>query len=187
MPDERPEVPAEFQEVLRSIKHARARREVRLVETPAPSRIAPYAVAVDGEASYGGEAVASGRFVVLHDPAGQGAWEGTLRVIALARASVEAEVGQDELWAGAAWSWMRDALAPTPHRALGGTVTKVVNESFGDLAERSPEVTIEIRATWTPLTPDMSAHLSAWTDLLALCGGIPPLPDGVAALPGKTG
>ncbi|MDN4481601.1 DUF3000 domain-containing protein [Demequina muriae] len=175
--------PPAFQEALRSLAHARTRRDVVLTETPAPSRIAPFAAAIDGHLT-ARDAEASGRFVVLHDPEGQDAWEGVFRVVALVKAQVDAEVGADDLWAQAAWSWLDDALQTVPHRASGGTVTKTVNESFGELATRPSEVQVELRVSWTPTDTDLGPHIAAWTELMASCAGVPPVPEGVTALPG---
>ncbi|MDN4486772.1 DUF3000 domain-containing protein [Demequina sp. SYSU T00039] len=177
--------PADFRAALLSLRGAPTHRDVRLAEVPAPGRIAPYAAAVSGELDVHG-LEASGRFVVLHDPDGQPAWEGTMRIIALVKAVVEPEVGRDELWGEVAWSWLSDALAGVPHRARGGTVTKVTSTSFGELAERPDEVTVELRASWTPTTTDLAPHIAAWTDLMAACAGIPPTPEGVRPLPGRT-
>jgi hypothetical protein len=176
-------VPAAFREALLSLHAARTRRDVRLVETPAPSRIAPFAVAINGTV-LPEDLETTGRFVVLHDPAGQDAWNGTFRVIALVQAQVEAEVGQDDLWAEAAWSWLDDALADVPHDQIGGTVTKVVSRSFGQLAQREDAVTVELRVSWTPADSHLSPHIAAWTELLAMCAGVPPAPQGVSVLPG---
>jgi hypothetical protein len=183
-PDD-PDLPPTFREALESIRRTDVRGDVVLVEVPAPMRIAPYSVAMDGEIVVDGVAAASGRFILLHDPEGQEAWDGTLRVVALVKAEVEPEVGSDDLWGQVAWSWIEEALAKTPHKALGGTVTRVVNECFGDLAERGRAVAVEVRVSWTALDPDMSQHLNAWADLLASCAGVPPLPDGVTMLPGN--
>jgi hypothetical protein len=177
--------PPAFQEALRSLQGAPTRRDVTLVETPAPSRIAPYALAINGEI-HADDAEASGRFVLLHDPDGQDAWEGTFRVVALVKAVVEAEVGGDDMWADVAWSWLGEALDGTPHHARGGTVTKVVSRSFGELSERAPEVNVELRVSWTPDSSDIAPHIVAWTELLASCAGVPPLPEGITMLPGRT-
>lgn len=177
--------PPAFQEALRSLQSASTRTDVTLVETPAPSRIAPFAIAINGEVA-AEDAEASGRFVLLHDPDGQDAWSGTFRVVALVKAVVEAEVGEDNLWADVAWSWLGDALDGTPHHARGGTVTKVMSRSFGELSERPSEVTVELRVSWTPDSSDIAPHIVAWTELLASCAGIPPVPEGVTMLPGRT-
>jgi hypothetical protein len=180
------DAPQDFQHVLRSIQGARVRSDVALVEAPAPGRIAPYAVAINGEVVGHPGIEGSGRFVVLHDPGGQDAWQGNLRVVALVKASTDPEVGADDMWAEVAWSWIADALADLPHRALGGTVTKVADRSFGDLAEADDAVRVELRVSWTPLDTDLAPHIRAWADLMAACSGVPPLPDGVTMLPGTS-
>jgi hypothetical protein len=180
------DAPQDFQHVLRSIQDARVRSDVALVEAPAPGRIAPFAVAINGEIVGHPDLEGSGRFVVLFDPGGQDAWEGTVRIVALVKAVTDAEVGADDMWAEVAWSWISDALAELPHRALGGTVTKVTDRSFGSLKDHDDAVRVEVRVSWTPLDADIAPHLRAWTDLMAACAGVPPLPEGVTMLPGKT-
>ena len=184
-----PGVPAEFVQALHQLKERRLRTEVRLTEIPAPGRIAPYGVALTGEVQPPSgdvedpEEPASGRFVLLHDPAGQEAWHGTSRVVTLVRATLDPEVGSDPLLCEVAWTWVTDALteAGADHHALGGTVTRVMSQSFGALAERRPEVEVEIRASWSP-AGDAGAQLAAWSTVLCTAAGLPPLPDGVTAL-----
>jgi len=178
-----PAVPAAFREALLSLQRAQTRRDVRLVETPAPSRIAPYAVAVNGTV-LPEHLETTGRFVVLHDPAGQDAWDGTFRVVALVQAQVDSEVGRDDLWADAAWSWLDEALADVDYTQLGGTVTKVVSRSFGQLAEKDDTVSVELRVSWTPTSANLEPHVRAWSELLAMCAGVPPVPEGITVLPG---
>ncbi|WP_062293512.1 DUF3000 domain-containing protein [Demequina phytophila] len=177
------EAPADFREALLSLRDAPTHPSVRLTEVPAPHRIAPYAAAISGEIE---DLEASGRFVILHDPAGQAAWEGTMRIVALVKASADPEIGRDELWGDVAWSWLSESLAGAPHRARGGTVTKVTSQSFGEMGDRPDEVNIELRASWTPTTTDLAPHIAAWTDLMAACAGVPPTPHGVRTLPGRT-
>lgn len=177
------DAPASFLAALRSLGAAPTRTDVRLVEVPAPSRIAPFAAAINGTV-LPEERDTTGRFVFLHDPEGHPAWDGDMRIIALVKARVEPEIGMDDMWADAAWSWISDALAGVSPRQLGGTVTKVINRSFGQLAEREDDVSVEMRVSWTPTSPDLTGHVVAWTELMALCAGIPPAPEGVAVLPG---
>ena len=178
-----PAIPAAFREALVSLQRAQTRRDVRLVETPAPSRIAPFAVAINGTV-LPEHLETTGRFVALHDPSGQDAWDGTFRIIALVQAQVDSEVGRDDLWADAAWSWLDEALSDVEHGQIGGTVTKVVSRSFGQLAERDDTVSVELRVSWTPTSADLEPHVKAWTELLAMCAGVPPAPEGIAVLPG---
>ncbi|MGV8965199.1 MAG: DUF3000 domain-containing protein [Cellulomonas sp.] len=179
-------VPAEFDRALRTLRTARLRPEVHLVEVPGPSRIAPYTVALTAEVRVpsADDELASGRFVVLHDPAGHEGWDGTFRLVTMVRANLEADLGADDLLAEVAWTWFEDALADAdvvPH-AAGGTVTRVLSRSFGSLADRPPEVEVEIRASWTAPDGDLAPHLQAWAVLLCQAGGLPPLPPGVTAL-----
>lgn len=183
---------AEFTQALRDLRVARLRPEVRLTEVPAPTRIAPYAVAmsadvVTAELPDEGDELASGRFVLLHDPSAPEPWDGVWRVVTFARAELEPELATDPALGGVGWSWLLDALAQhdAPYVAEGGTVTRVVSESFAGLADRPATVEMEIRASWTPTGPDLGVHLQAWADLLCMIAGLPPLPEGVVALPGR--
>lgn len=184
------QVPAEFRRALTSLAERRLRPEVHLTEIPAPARIAPFAVALTGDVRVRGDELdepdepASGRFVLLHDPAGQEAWHGTFRVVTLVRATVDPEVGGDPLLCEAAWTWVTEALdrAGAERTALGGTVTRVVSQSFDALAERPGEAEVEIRASWTPPDGGVGDHLEAWGTLLCQAAGLPPLPDGVSVL-----
>lgn len=182
------EVPAEFVGALRALRERRLRPEVHLSEVPAPTRLAPYAVAVTGEVlshspDHATDDPTTGRFVLLHDPAGQEAWDGTFRVVSMVRATLDPEAGSDPLVCEAAWSWVTEALADqgAAHRARGGTVTRVLSQSFDALDERPDEVEVEIRASWSPVG-DVGAHLEAWATVLCTAAGLPPLPDGVTAL-----
>jgi len=176
--------PAAFLDALASLRATRLRPEIRLTEVPAPARLAPWAVALSAELDPGDdEDATTGRFVLLHDPAGQVAWEGTFRVVTLVRATLDPEVGTDPLLGKVAWTWVADALAEAEaaHCALGGTVTRVASESFGVLAERPEETEVEIRASWTPIGT-AGSQLAAWGNLLCTAAGLPPLPAGVTAL-----
>lgn len=174
---------------LHALRDRRLRPEVHLTEIPAPGRIAPYSVALSAQVllpsgADAAEDPATGRFVLLHDPRGQEAWHGTFRVVTLVRACLDEEAGTDPLVCEAAWSWVTDSLAEhaAAATALGGTVTRVVSQSFGALTERADEVEVEIRASWTASGDDVGADLAAWSTVLCHAAGLPPLPDGVAAL-----
>ena len=102
----------------------------------------------------------------------------------LVRATLEPEMATDPLLAEVAWTWLDDALAHSHADAVaeGGTVTRVLSESFGALAGQANDVDLEIRASWTPTSTDLGAHLEAWSTLLCTAAGLPPLPDGVTSL-----
>lgn len=197
-------VPVDFATALADLRRQALRAEVRLTEIPAPRRVAPFSVALAGDVLPGGpparpdrddadhdhteEPLATGRFVVLHDPAGQEAWHGTFRVVTLVRATLEPEMAADPLLADVAWSWVGECLesaglAPgTDTTADGGTVTRVLSQSYGALDGTPNAVDLEIRASWTPLDTQLGTHLRAWAALLTMAAGVPPLPEGVAAL-----
>jgi len=181
---------AEFARALRDLRAVRLRPEVRLTEVPAPSRIAPHAVAMSAEVVTAdmrgeGDELATGRFVLLYDPSGPEPWEGIWRAVTFVRAVFDPELANDPMVGAVGWSWLIEALADRDATCVAeaGTVTRVVSESFASLAERSATVEMEIRASWTPIGPDLGVHLQAWTDLLCTVAGLPPLPEGVVALP----
>ena len=160
---------------------------MHLEEVPAPTRIAPFALALTGEVNPTTDPetmLGNGRFVVLHDPEGQSAWNGTFRIIVMARATLEDEMGADPLLGEVGWAWLTDALesAGAGYHSLSGTVTRVLSESFGGLSLRGRTVEIELRASWTPNTTDLGPHLDAWIELAASAAGLEPLPEGVTAL-----
>ncbi len=179
----------DFTAALKALQRARVRPEVRLTEVPAPQRIAPYAVALTAEVvgARSEEELASGRFVLLHDPSCPDPWAGPWRAVTFARAEMEPELATDPMLGAVGWSWLTDALAGHDARftAEAGTVTRVVSESFAGLADRPATVEMEVRASWSPLGGDMGIHLLAWSDLLCTVAGLPPLPEGVVALPGQ--
>jgi hypothetical protein len=183
------DVPVEFVSALRSLRQVTVRPEVILDEVPGPARIAPFSAALTAEIrtarrSVAAAELASGRFVVLFDPAGQEAWEGNFRLVTLVRATLEAEVGADPMLAEVAWSWFTDALRESglDPLAAGGTVTRVLSQSFGALDRRSEQTELEIRASWTASDEDLAPHLTAWATLLCTAAGLEPLPEGVVAL-----
>lgn len=179
----------EFAQALIDLRGARLRPEVRLTEVPAPQRIAPYAVALTADvvgSSSDEDELASGRFVLLHDPSAPEPWDGVWRAVTFARAELEPELSSDPMLGEVGWTWLMDALAAhgLEFTAEAGTVTRVVSESFAGLSDRPASVEMEVRASWTPAGGDLGDHLEAWSDLLCTIAGLPPLPEGVIALPG---
>ncbi|ACQ80220.1 conserved hypothetical protein [Beutenbergia cavernae DSM 12333] len=182
-----PALPPDFEAALLSLRGHRLRPEIHLEEVPPPTRIAPWALALTGEVNTTRDPdtlLANGRFVVLHDPEGQEAWRGTFRVVVLARAKLEDDVGADPLLGEVGWSWLTDSLRDfdVGYHSLSGTVTRVLSESFGGLELREQEVEIELRASWTPSSTDLGPHLRAWAATTAWAGGLPPLPENVTSL-----
>lgn len=187
---EPPAVPPAFADALEAVTAELAgpvRPGLELRTVPAPTRMAPHALAVAGDVERDGEPVASGRFVVLHDPAGQDGWNGHTRVVAFVSSEVEQEMAADPALGEVGWSWLTEALQEhgAAHVAAGGTVTRTVSTRFGEIAEPEDASEVEVRASWTALDDDagrldLVAHLRAWCDLLCATAGLPP--SGVTAL-----
>ena len=120
--------PEEFRVAVAQMRAARLRPEIFCEEMPAPQRIAPFASALSADVTVDGEDVGTGRIVLLHDPAGNDAWEGTFRCVAYARAEIDPEMANDPLLGEVGWSWLTEALAAhgADYGAPSGTVTKVV-------------------------------------------------------------
>jgi hypothetical protein len=179
------------------------RPELSFEDVPAPRTLAPYATAVAATVLDGDTDIASGRLVLLYDPAGQDGWGGPLRIIVYVRADLDPEIAADPLIGEVGWDWLTEAL---DNRTAGygqpsGTVTRVVTEGFG-AKESEPAVTgFELRASWSPAGPGeagpgqgdpgadglgengpLDGHLTAWCDALCAAAGLPPLAPGVTAL-----
>ena len=182
------EVPEEFSRALAAIRAARPRSEVVLEETPAPQRLAPYSVALTADVVSPLDPdveIGTGRLVLLHDPAGHEAWQGTFRLVTYVRAELEHEMAADPLLPGVGWAWLTESLDAhqAGFTAASGTVTRVASESFGAIAGEAASAQIEIRASWTPLDDAFDAHLLAWCELLCTTAGLPPVAPGVVTLP----
>ena len=177
-----------WQSALDSLQSPVLRPEFTLEEVPAPQRLAPHSIALAVEAvDADDEELAVGRFIVLHDPEGQDTWDGAFRVVSFVRAPMESDVVTDDLFDEVAWSWLTDALsdAGAQFHNASGTVTRTVSRSFAGLEDRSTETDLEIRASWSPDTEDLSLHMQAWLALVEKSSGLTPLPEGVTALSRK--
>ena len=176
------DVPDSFRIAIDELRSAQPRPEAVVEEVLAPSTLAPYAVALKAEIA---DHAATGRFILLHDPDGQESWGGTFRVVIYIRAELDSEMGDDPLLASVAWTWLSDSLAQhgVQHTYAGGTATRILSESFGSLESRSASNDVELRASWTPDGSSFGAHMEAWADMVCSFAGLPPLPDGVVALP----
>ncbi len=186
--------PAEFRAAVESMRTAPLRSEVFCEEMPAPQRIAPWSSALSADVTVDDEDLGTGRLILLHDPAGNDAWDGTFRCVAYARAEVDPELGSDPMLAAVGWSWLTEALQTHGafFHAASGTVTCVATESFGGMADEAGTAQVEIRASWTPDVDedgalDMGPHVEAWGELMCTAVGLPPVPEGVTAIPSRRG
>jgi hypothetical protein len=175
--------PRIFELAVESLTGTTVRSEVRVETLRPPQRLAPYSYAVSAEIiDADGKDLATGRLVLLHDPDGHEAWDGVLRLVAYASAELDDEMGVDPMLPAVGWSWLTDALdeREAAYRAAGGTVTQTTSTRFGDLHGPRTAVSIELRASWTADTADLTPHLLAFADLLCTAAGLPP--EGVTAL-----
>ena len=108
--------PAAFRAALDALAGVRARPEIVLEHIPAPQRLAPWAHAVgarvaepdpDGDEDL---EIATARFIVLFDPDGHEAWNGTTRCVGYLSAATDEELVDDAMFSEVAWSWLTDAL-----------------------------------------------------------------------------
>ncbi len=175
-------VPDAFTRAVAGLRVAAPREEILLEEIDAPKRLAPYGFALSATVLRGADEVASGRLILLHDPAGHDAWRGNLRLVTLVTVELEPDMAGDPLLPAVAWTWLTDGLDQhaATYTAIGGTITQNTSTRFGELAGPAPTADLEIRASWTPTSADLGAHLYGWCAMLASTAGLPP--PGVTAL-----
>ena len=191
--------------VRRALRAFTAPTPVMLDEGAAPARLAPFAVRLDLEVPANAldyprlaraaapadeddteEPLATGRFVLLHDPRCPVEWEGVFRIVAFLRASVDASMAADPTLTLVAWDWLVEQLEHHHAGAIAaaGTVTRTASQSFGRLEQRPALDTVEIRASWTidprPHGMDLAAigatadrHVAAFCGLALQAVGLP--------------
>ncbi|MDV7135649.1 MULTISPECIES: DUF3000 domain-containing protein [Actinomycetes] len=176
--------PAVFRSAIESMHAAKVRSEIELGSIRPPQRLAPFSYAVgaevtqpdDGEIATDSDGSAFGRLILLYDPDGHEAWNGTMRLVAFIQAEVEAVLAADPLLPEVAWSWLTEALAqPTIEiTALGGTVTSTSSVRYGDISGPPRAHQLELRASWTATNSDLDGHVEAFCEVLSLAAGLPP-------------
>jgi Protein of unknown function (DUF3000) len=173
--------PLPFRKAVDALGAARLRPEIEIEPTRAPQRLAPHAYALEASVVDGDEDLADGRLILLHDPAGHDAWQGSFRLVTLIRAELEPEMATDPLLPDVSWSWLTGALQSRglAYGEPSGTITRASSHYFGGLGTRPAASQIEIRASWTPRegldgVPDTASHLASWCDLLSQVAGLPP-------------
>ncbi len=182
----------DFQKISEVLRSFKPRAEIVLEEVPAPQKLAAYAFAFSADVSNGllgdsEDEVASGRFVLLHEPGGQDTWEGEYRCVTFIRADVDIMMQEDPLLQEVGWNWLLESLQSNQCRftAASGTVTRVASSSFGKLSARSDEAEMEIRASWTPIiekSEEIRAHIDGWCTLIGELAGLAPIPEGVTSI-----
>ncbi len=109
------------------------RPEIELGPIRPPQRLAPYSYALGAEVKRPeleivperSDGDAFGRLILLYDPEGADAWDGTMRLVAYIQADLDSSEAIDPLLPEVAWSWLVEALDSRAEHvtALGGTVT----------------------------------------------------------------
>ena len=188
MPETDPSLPAEFAAALAALRRARSRAELVVTEITAPAQLAPYAIALAANIKpvrHGSDSDrGTGRFILLYDPEEPEGWNGAFRVVCFAQAPLEVEIGLDPFLAEVTWAWLVDALdsRKAKYTAASGTATKIISSGFGALAKQGDGAQIELRASWTPLDHNLTAHVEGWGELLCMLAGLPPAGEGVSML-----
>lgn len=180
--------PPDFAAAVAAVRSAVTRPELSITEIPAPGALAPFSLALAADvtpAQHGIDSIlGTGRFILLYDPSAPAAWGGEFRVVCFAQAPLETEIGLDPFLAEVTWSWLVDALDARGARysAPSGTATKILSTGFGELAEQGDGAQIELRASWTPDSAEVTSHVEGWGELLCMLAGLPPAIEGVSVL-----
>src|ERR1700729_2275715 len=159
--------PVPFREAVAAMSGASVRSEIELGPIRPPQRLAPYSYALGAEVKRPeldivperSDGDAFGRLILLYDPDGADAWDGTIRLVTYIQADLDPSEAIDPLLPEVAWSWLVDALeARTEHvTALGGTVTATTSVRYGNISGPPRAHQLELRASWTATTPDVGA------------------------------
>ena len=179
-----------FERLIEQLRSFTPRTQVVLEEVPAPQKLATHAFAFSADVSNGllgdsEDEIASGRFVLLHEPGGQETWEGEFRCVTFVRADVDTVMQEDPLTRG----WLELVLQSLESSgceiaAPSGTVTRVASASFGKLSPRNDESEIEIRAhgrrSWR--SKEIMNHIAGWCTLISEVAGLEAIPQGVSAI-----
>lgn len=181
-----------FSRIVDAIEKFRWRSDVSVERIGAPQRLAPHSYALEADLGVRGEELGSGRLVLLFDPQGNDAWQGTHRLVSLVRADSDLELVTDPLIGEVGWSWFTEALEEkgAEYSAPAGTVTVVSSRFFGDMNSEPDRAEVEIRTSWTPLLAepsDITVHLGAWQELIRHVAGLPPLAEGISPLVPRSG
>lgn len=164
---------------------AEVRPEIELGPIRPPQRLAPFSYALGAEVQRpvpdiipeSSEGDAFGRLILLHDPEGADAWDGTMRLVAFIQADLDATEAVDPLLPEVAWSWLVESLQDrTEHfTALGGTVTATTSVRYGDISGPPRAHQLELRASWTATTLALGSHVQAFCEVLEHAAGLPPV------------
>lgn len=136
--------PAPFREAVAAMNAVVMRPEIELGPIRPPQRLAPHSYALGAEVKHPDREIipersdgdAFGRLILLYDPEGADAWDGTIRMVAYIQADLDPSEAVDPLLPEVAWSWLVEALESRMEHvvALGGTVTATTSVRYGDIS-----------------------------------------------------
>ena len=136
--------PVPFRDAVAAMSGASVRSEIELGPIRPPQRLAPYSYALGAEVKRPeldivperSDGDAFGRLILLYDPDGADAWDGTMRLVAYIQADLDSSEAVDPLLPEVAWSWLVEALDARAEQvtALGGTVTATSSVRYGDIS-----------------------------------------------------
>src|SRR6202051_3978772 len=176
--------PAQFQAAVAAMNTVEVRSEIELGPIRPRAALAPCSCARGAEVRHPEAAIvpersegdAFGRLILLHDPDGAEAWDGTMRLVAYIQADLDSSEAVDPLLPEVAWSWLVDALDARGGQAtaVGGTVTATTSVRYGDISGPPRAHQLELRASWTATTPELGTHVQAFCEVLEHAAGLPP-------------
>src|SRR5258708_28026123 len=110
--------PAPFSEAVAAMNGVTVRPEIELGPIRPPQRLAPYSYALGAEVKHPdleivperSEGDAFGRLILLYDPDGADAWDGTIRLVTYIQADLDPSEAVDPLLPEVAWRWLNEAL-----------------------------------------------------------------------------
>lgn len=176
--------PAAFKEAVESMHRANLREEISLGPIRPPQRLAPFSHAIGLEVEYpetdfiatDSDGDAFGRLILLHDPGSDEVWDGDMRLVAYIQADMDDALAEDPLLPEVAWEWLEEGLENigASYSNLGGTVTSTASVRFGEIGGPPRAFQLELRASWTARTNDLTPHVEAFAQVLANVAGLPP-------------
>lgn len=179
---------AEFKLAALSLREARERPEVKIVQIEAPQNLARHALAfscdVDAQSTAAKIDLGTGRFVLLWDDLPQENWTSNFRVICFAKSPLETDIGFTDESSDLAWAWLREAMTLNGARfdSEAGTTTRVISVGHGSIAAQNHHAELELRASWCPVGENFNSHLEAWQDLICMMSGFSLHGEDVTAL-----
>lgn len=176
--------PSEFMEALESLRMTPRLSGIVLQEVPAPSRLAPFSIAIRAQTETDVDEApsASGTLVILFDPSQREIWGGNFRLVGHLRAQIDDEMSDDPLLGEFLWSTLLERLHQETRSFSNvlGTVTRELSQTFGGLTLRGATLNVELRCSWSTDDTQMDQHLLGWSKYVLETAGFPSeLPHGL--------